>query len=106
MLLDRSENFRGAGNEFVRCHELLLFHWLIAPAQLHRIFFQIARTELNSNRDTLLDPFPIATSATEFTSIDFHLEADIGVFICAKLSRKFVASFQYLAPRFFLRRDR
>ena len=26
IFLDRSENLRGAGNEFVRCHGLLLFH--------------------------------------------------------------------------------
>src|SRR5205823_4834636 len=38
ILLDRSENFRRAGNEFPRYRGLFPFHWLITSAQLYRIF--------------------------------------------------------------------
>ena len=69
-------------------------------------FFQVARAKLNSDWNALLDPFPISHPPPNWRRSDFHLKREIGVFICAKLGREFVASFQYLAPRFFLRRDR
>ncbi len=76
-ILNRDKNFWSARGEFVHPHRLLVLHRLIAPAHRDRILFEITRPDLNSQRHTFLDPFPILSSAAEITPIDFNLDRNI-----------------------------
>src|SRR5215472_9016753 len=86
-ILNGGENFRSTRSEFVYRHRLFRLHWLIASADCGRICFKIARTDLKTQRYTLLNPLPILDASAEIAPIDFYFERSIGKALFSQLKR-------------------
>ena len=105
-ILNRGQNFRSTRSEFVYFHRLFRLHWLIAPADCGRIFFKIARTDLETQRYSLLNPLPILNTPAQIAPIDFYFKRCIGKALSAQFKRERITCFQNFDACIFLRGNR
>src|SRR4030095_4684278 len=103
--LDRHKNFRGARDKFFHAHRLLRFYRLIAPADFHRVFLEIAWAYFDAQWHAFLDPFPILYAAADFASINLDFDRKIDIPSLAQLFGEFVANFQHRSAGFVLGRN-